>query len=231
MHESGGSRGSAVRSAPQPAMLLFGVAGSNGTYSRAWRLVSVADKPELYLVPLGLDRFMHASYHPGGRWHFTVKVQGKTHRSQIAGADLAPGFAHLFRIQVPPASYYRDRPDEAVMWLDQPPGDRWLLIELVHELPGANRDSWPGKNHGSALVGRVPVADGSSIVVVAHDEEPGPESGQFSVPDDEQIARARAVPPENLRGLLVGRTDTGVTWVMDGLAVALRPNDEVPAAT
>lgn len=211
-------------------MLLFGAAGSNGRYSRAWRLVSVTDKPEIYLVPLGLDRFMHASYHPGGRWHFTVKLQGETHRSQIAGADLVPGFAHLFRIQVPPASYYRDKPDEAVIWLDQPPGDRWLVFELVQEWSGANRASWPGKNHGNALVGRVRVADGSSIAVVAHDVEAGPGSGQFTVPDSEQLARARAVPPENLRGLLIGRTDTGVTWVMDGLAIALRPNDETVAA-
>lgn len=206
-------------------MLRFGVAGRDGKVSRVWRLVSLLAKPELYLVPDGFGRVMHTSYHPGGSWHLKVTMGGKVvHRSQIASNEIAPGYAHLFSIRVTPRSIFRDNDEEeGVVWLDAPSTGRWTLIELVHEAHGAPSDRWVGKSTGSILVGRMPVADGTTIAVISHEEDAPEEWIQSNMPrpDDDAIARMQAVPPENLRALLHGVTNEGVTWVTDGLEVVL----------
>jgi hypothetical protein len=204
-------------------MLLFGVSGtSEETFSDSWRIVSVPVKPELYVIPYGLRRSIHVSYHPGGEWFFRVLINGQEQlpAKRLAARKLAPGFLHLLQIQIPPAGRYRGPAPEGVRWVDPPaePTDS-TYFEIVLEGNGADGQSWPGKDHGTVLVGRLPVADGTRVAVIARH---GPSlEWKFPPITGEQLETMRSIPEGKRRALFHTEPGADVLTLIIGVKVVL----------
>jgi hypothetical protein len=137
--------------------------------SSYWRMRAGAVKPELFLEREGTDRWFHISLHESGHWH--LKVDGEVTARWERPDELVPGFTHAFAIVQPvPVAIRDDTASDEVQLVSVAPDAEPTYFDAFIERPGANINSWPGKNaDGTVLVGRVPLAaDVGTCCVVAH---------------------------------------------------------------
>ena len=109
--------------------------------------------------------------------------------------ELIPGYTRAVGV-VQPLSVVdiESAPQQSTKLVSVPPGSDPITFSIFIERPGANLNSWPGKNAmGTAFVGRVPMAgDMGTCCVVAHKEPLQPGEMRLNRPTDEKLAEMRA---------------------------------------
>lgn len=167
--------------------LQFGIeVGDQRSYT--WRVRSGAKHPELFVERENLPPAVHLSLHASGRWHMKVRRRRVHHWPKPA--EITPGYTRALAIVQPVAV--------AMFALPAPAGAHLLQLradadpaefDVWIERPGANLQSWPGKNaDGTVLVGRIPLASGvGTCCVVSRQTTITPGSATLERPTEEQL--------------------------------------------
>jgi hypothetical protein len=169
--------------------LQFGIE-VGGQRSYTWRVRSGAKHPELFVERENLPPAVHLSLHASGQWH--MKVRCRLVHQWRKPAEITPGYTRALAIVQPVAV--------AMFALPAPAGAHLLQLradaepaefDVWIERPGANLQSWPGKNaDGTVLVGRIPLAGGvGTCCVVSRQTAIAPGSATLEQPTEEQLTR------------------------------------------
>ena len=152
-------------------MLRFAIT-SQGRRARYWRVRAGMSRPELFLEREGYGKVFHFSLHESGRWHMKV---GRDERTVWARpGEVNPGYTRAVGVvqAVTTAVHEPAQLDDGVLAAVSPDADP-ITFSLYIERPGANLDSWPGKNTpGTMFVGRLPLAAGGGTCCVVAREQP-----------------------------------------------------------
>ena len=166
---------------------------SDGKRSSYWRLRAGVARPELFLEREGFGRQWHFSLHASGRWH--MKEGGQERISWARPDEVVPGYTRAVGIVQPVAVAHRDDPaPEGVELVTVPPEAEPTTFSVFMERPGANMNSWPGKNAmGTVFVGRIPLAgDAGTCCIVARQEPLEP--GEVTLPRPSDTEGVRDAP-------------------------------------
>ena len=212
--------------------LRFGVGrGDGGSGSRYWNLRSAAKRPDLYLRGNRTGAFFGVSFHEDpDHWHWKIHRPNSPpeYKAWRRPPPFVPGYTRAIELvahvsegeQATPFGHRRQ-----VVWY-QPQTIGRIHFAIWIEERGANLAGWPGKNHGTSLIGRIEIADGTTAVVVASESEHEEQSWTMPVPGprwraqiSDQIRQA-----ENPRMILMGIGDGGTAWMVDA-PLALRDDD------
>jgi hypothetical protein len=197
-------------------IISFGIACGTKR-SSCWRLRAGVAKPELFLEREGQADRWHFSLHASGRWHMKM---GRRERVSWGRPDeLIPGYTRAVGL-VQPLSVVdiESAPQENAKLVSVLPGSDPITFSIFIERPGANLNSWPGKNAmGTAFVGRVPMAgDMGTCCVVAHKEPLQPGEMHLNRPTDEKLAEMRAAAANGtLFMTLMGEFSDGAIALID----------------
>jgi hypothetical protein len=204
---------------PSPA-LRFGIE-VDGRRSYTWRVRSGAQHPELFVERENLAAVTHLSLDASGKWH--IKAHNRKVYKWVRPAEFTPGYTHALAIVQPVvvATITLPAPTDAqvLKLLKLPDDTEPMHFDLWIERPGANLQSWPGQRAmGTALVGRIPLADGAGFCCVVSRQGPiAPGSITLPKPSEEEIARMLDAAAENrLDGTMVGGLHDGTVVLMDG---------------
>jgi hypothetical protein len=179
---------------------------------------SGAKKHELFIERENLPPTVHLSLHESDQWH--LKVRRRKVHQWVKPAELTPGYTRALAIVQPVAV--------AMFSLPTPPGARLLPLrpdaepmqfDLWIERPGANLQSWPGKNADKTqFVGRIPLAGGAgTCCVVSRQIHLSSGSATLERPTDEQIGWMQTRAAEGrLYGTVVGGLSDGTLVLLDG---------------
>jgi hypothetical protein len=154
--------------ADESRILRFGIR-VDGRRSRWWRLRSGAKSAELYLEREGSGRYAHLSMHQSGKWH--LDVNGNWPVKWQRPPDLALHRKRAFAVvQHIGMAVVNHPPIEQAILLPVPTDtDRTIAtaFDVWIEEPDTNQ-AWPGKDAGTTLIGRLPIAGaGGTCCVVA----------------------------------------------------------------
>lgn len=188
----------------------------DGKRSSYWRMRAGVAKPELFLEREGLDKWFHISLHESGHWH--MKVNGEVTARWERPEEMVPGYTHAFGVVQPAVvAIHDDAAPHDVQLVAAAPEAEPTYFDAFIERPGANMNSWPGKNtDGTVLVGRIPLAgDAGTCCIVAHRRPLPPGKATFpGRPTEDELARMRQAAA---RGTLI----TTVYGVLSDGAIAL----------
>jgi hypothetical protein len=172
--------------------LRFGIEVA-GQRSYTWRVRSAVKSPQLYVERENLAGVTHVSLHTSKRWH--VKVRDRKVHQWIRPAEITPGYTRALVIMQPVAVATISLPapaDALILNILKVPADAEPThFDLWIERSGANLQSWPGQRAmGTALVGRLPLADGAGTCCVVSRQAPiPPGSITLARPPQEEFAR------------------------------------------
>lgn len=126
---------------------------------------------------------IHTSLHESGQWHVaferpffeahvddsTMRRKGRFIEKWPRPTPIAPGLLLAYRIVTPESSVtipYDARHFPATVWI--PSAQTGMATEacIFLTLPDVKCTGWPGKNHGTSLVGTIDVAGGGRAWVV-----------------------------------------------------------------
>jgi hypothetical protein len=167
--------------------LQFGIQ-VGGQRSYTWRIRSGAKNPELFVERENLPPTVHLSLHASGQWH--MKVRRRRVHQWPKPAEITPGYTRALAIVQPVAVAMVALPAPAGAHLLELPADAEpTAFDVWIERPGANLQSWPGKNaDGTVLVGRIPLAGGAgTCCVVSRQTIITPGSATLERPTDQQL--------------------------------------------
>jgi hypothetical protein len=167
--------------------LQFGIQ-VRGQRSYTWRIRSGAKNPELFVERENLPPTVHLSLHASGQWHMKVRRRREHQWPQAGGdhtrlhpcsGDRAAGDVAMFALPAPAGAHLLELPADA----ESTAFNVWI------ERPGANLQSWPGRNaDGTVLVGRIPLAGGAgTCCVVSRQTAITPGSATLERPTDRQL--------------------------------------------
>jgi hypothetical protein len=166
----------------------------------------------------GSSPTVHLSLHASRQWHMKVRRR-KVHQWHRP-AELTPGYTRALAIVQPVAV--------AMFALPTPPGAQLLPLppdaeptqfDLWIERPGANLQSWPGKNADrTQLVGRIPLAGAAgTCCVVSRQVHLAPGSATLERATDEQLDWMQARAAEGrLYGTVIGGLSDETLVLLDG---------------
>jgi len=198
-------------------IIRFGIR-VEGRRSRCWRLRAGAHKVELFLERENYGDYAHCSLHQSGDWHLMVNKQ------EVVQWPRPPRLAveRAFSIAQPAAVAVVDEPagPEAAIFVPMTPGATGtdaVVFDLWIEPPGAaDAGQWPGKEFGTVLAGRIPLADGTgTCCIVARELKldltslPPPQPGQ----ELDQVAAAASDKPVPITA--VAYDDDGTVLLVD----------------
>lgn len=148
------------------ADVRFGVRAGD-QYSRHWVARMHRARAELYLAPAGAP-WMHISFHSSGHWHIKILYENRERTIPIPEVEMIPGFHKLLQVNVSRGVARHESSKKPVQWVEPPDAANAVAFTFVLEWQGANRnESWPGKSHGSRLIARLPIPDGTSVAIIA----------------------------------------------------------------
>lgn len=193
--------------------------------SRYWKVRSSASRPEVFVSPEGLGRWLHISAHENtDYWQFTVTDAGTRHRQTWSSTEREPGIVRILMLEVRPAivRHPAEPAPKDVLWIGSDMDGGTVLVELF--LVGAGRDD--SSTHlgaagtGSIIGAGLRLTDGSTAIVVASDVLAG--TTTMTVPrrvlTPDQIREMReTVASGNLGMMAFGSLVDGSLLVMDGL--------------
>jgi hypothetical protein len=99
-----------------------------------------------------------------------------------------------------------------------PPEAEPTVFSVFIELPGANINSWPGKNAmGALFIGRIPLAaNAGPCCIVAHQEEVPLNQAHFPRPSDAELRQMREWAVDGvLAATIVGNMSDGAIAMLD----------------
>ena len=156
--------------------LRFGVGHEGGSGGRYWNLRSAATRPELYLRHVRLGAFFGFSLHEHpDYWQAKVVRRLGADPEYVKfprPEEFHPGYTKAIVVLMHAGLAERGTPatKTSVVWHEAARPEHIVHFTLFIERPGANLDTWPGKRaSGTAFIGRLTMADGSTAVVVAHE--------------------------------------------------------------
>ena len=200
----------------QSPIIWFGIK-CGGRRSSYWRVRAGMAKPELFLEREGHGDSWHFSLHASGKWH--MKLGRHKTITWDRPDELAPGYVRAVGIVQPVAVARREEPLPAsAILVDVPPDADPIIFSVFFELPGAQMDSWPGKNAmGSVLIGRIPLAAGAgTCCVVAHPEQVPLNTGRIPRPTDNALRQMRKWAVDGVFGAtIVGDWSDGAVAMVD----------------
>jgi hypothetical protein len=156
--------------ADESRILRFGIT-VDGKRARWWRLRSGAKSPELYLEREGSGRHAHLSMHQSGEWHLDVNGNWPVEWQRPPGLalDRKRAFAVVQHIGM---AVVNEPPVERAALHPMPADtDRTIAtaFDVWIENPDTDHLAWPGKDAGTALIGRLPIAEGRGTGCVVAD--------------------------------------------------------------
>jgi hypothetical protein len=164
----------------------------DGMRSSYWRMRAGMKRPELFLEREAYGSRWHLSLHASGRWH--LKESGKPTITWTRPPEVVPGYTRAVAIVDPVVVAHRDDPAPAdVQLVPVVPDADPTVFALFLERPGANMNSWPGKNADrSTFVGRLPLAaDAGTCCIVAVQAPLAPGRVDGPRPTDDELRRMR----------------------------------------
>jgi hypothetical protein len=172
-------------------IIEFGIT-TDGKRSSYWRLRAGVKRPELFLEREAYGKRWHFSMHASGRWH--MKESRKARVSWTKPNEVVAGYTRAVGIVQPVAVAHReDQAPSEVVLVPVAPDAQPTTFSVFIERPGANLNSWPGKNaDGAAFVGRISLAAGAGtccIVAVQGPLQPG--RLDLPRPTDDELRRMR----------------------------------------
>lgn len=191
-----------------------------------WRLRAGVAKPELFMEREAYGARWHLSLHASGQWH--LKESGKKRITWNRPPEVVPGYTRAVAIVDSVVVALRgDPPPEGVILVPVAPDAEPTLFSLFLERPGANLNSWPGKNADrSTFVGRIPLAAGAGTCCVVAVQAPLP-PGKVDIPrpsqDELREMREWAVNGAMV-ATIIGEMSDGAIALLD-----LRADDSVAA--
>jgi hypothetical protein len=164
-------------------IICFGIT-CDGKRSSYWRLRSGLTKPELFLEREGYGKKWHFSLHASGKWH--MKLHGQKSIMWDRPDELAPRYVRAVCRHNPARGCASPRggfPTDTVSVAVSSDSDP-TAFSIFIESPGANMNSWPGKNSmGTAFIGRIPLAaNEGTCCIVANQEPVRLNPAQFRIP-------------------------------------------------
>jgi hypothetical protein len=186
--------------------------------SSYWRIRAGMAKPELFVERERFGKRFHFSLHESGQWHLKVGRQEKVYWPRPD--EVVPGYTRAVGIVQPVVVAHRDdaAPDD-VLLVPVPANAEPTTFSVYIERPGANLNSWPGKNAmGTAFVGRIPLAaDQGTCCIVAHQEPLQP--GKLELwprPTEVELAQWRELAARGaLYSTVVGKFSDGAIALID----------------
>jgi hypothetical protein len=210
-------------------IIEFGIT-TDGKRSSYWCLRAGMKRPELFLEREAYGKSWHVSIHASGRWH--MKENRKERVTWTKPNEVVSGYTRAVGIVQPVAVAHREdqAPGEVVL-VPVTPDAQPTTFSVFIERPGANLNSWPGKNaDGTTFVGRVPLAAGAGTCCIVALQGPL-QPGRLDLPrptDDELRQMREWAANDVLVTTIVGdlsdgaialidlRADTSVAATIDG---------------
>lgn len=179
--------------------IRFAVQGDNGC-SPHWTIRVGASRSDVYVTNRSTGSIFHISLHEHpDYWHIKGRSRSTGDSQEVwlrweRPEELAPGFVRALDLTVTPAVV--DGPPEQgkqVFVYPFPGPERWVHFNVWLEHPFAYRDdSWPGKRAmRTNLMGRLPLPNGWTVCVVAHDEPGGTGQAGFRAEGVRDLWRMR----------------------------------------
>jgi hypothetical protein len=200
----------------QSPIIYFGIK-SGGKRSSYWRVRAGMAKPELFLEREGYGQKWHFSLHASGQWH--MKLNGQQSVRWDRPDELAAGYIRAVGIVQPVAVAGREDPLPAnAILVAVPPDADPTVFSIFIEFPGADLNSWPGKDAmGAVLIGRIPLAaNAGTCCVVAHQEQVPLNQAHFPRPTDDELRQMREWAVDGvLAATIVGNFSDGAIAMFD----------------
>jgi hypothetical protein len=196
--------------------LQFGIE-VGGQRSYTWRVRSGAKHPELFVERENLSPAVHLSLHASGQWH--MKVRRRSVHQWTKPAEITAGYTRPLAIVQPVAVAMFALPVPAGAQILKLPADAGPTeFDVWIERPGANLQSWPGKDaDGTVLVGRIPLAAGAgACCVVSRQTAIVPGSATLERPTEEQLTWMQDTAAEGrLYCTIIGSLDDETIVLLD----------------
>lgn len=198
----------------------------SGPGTRYWTLRSAANRPELYLRHSRLGAFFGFSFHENpDYWQAKIVERSGAEPQYVRFPrpdEFHPGYTKAIELQLNAgiAGWGFPSTKQGVVWQEATSPDRVLHFSVIIERVGANMSSWPGRRAmATALIGRLTMADGATVVVVAYESQA--EDATYNVPvTDEQAVRSSILDTIDRGGdpwmLLWGTANDGTVVVLEG---------------
>lgn len=208
------------------AKARFGVGGRGGLPgSRYWSIKTSSSRAEFYVRGSRTGAFYGISIHEDRRhWHWKVRPPGEHARYMTFDAPdpMPSGIVRAHTIISHAAIGDRGPRAETskpVYWHEPSSENVQVRFTVFVDTHPVETEDWPGgSTQGTQLVSRLPLADGSSVVVVVHELPHEDQSFQLPVEDPERAFEATRAAIE--RGadsiVLMGRLDDGSGYAMEG---------------
>jgi hypothetical protein len=198
-----------------------------------------ARKSDIYVFGRRFGRSLKVSLHEEPTaWRYALTNEHADGRDRRVRqwerpAEFAPGLTQAFAIVVP-ASEVRPpglsvTPAETmgVVWIPLPTTGNAVQITVLYAATGTSVSGWPGRRSmGTSFVGMLPLRNGETVWVVAHDFELS-EAHARAVAwwRGAQVSRDGTPVTDDLRGALFGHdAATGLRWFVD-LSLSQQPLD------
>jgi hypothetical protein len=196
--------------------LQFGIQ-VGGQRSYTWRVRSGAKNPELFVERENLPPAVHLSLHASHEWH--MKVRRRRVHQWRKPTEITPGYTRALAIVQPVAVAMFALPAPAGAHILKLPADAEpTKFDVWIERPGANLQSWPGKNaDGTVLVGRIPLAGGAgTCCVVSCQTAIAPGSATLERPTEKQLTWMQDTAAEGrLYCTIIGELDDETVVLLD----------------
>jgi hypothetical protein len=196
----------------------FGVT-DGARYSQYWTVKTTAARPDVYLASEQTGRYLHLSLHdPSYGWHVKVTIPGRAQTVPVISTRRSPGVSCIASLLIPPAVVrYGPHGRPSVRWLRASDDPRmWATFEVLLEEPGvASKASWPGRDVGSLLVGRLTVTNGSTVVVVFAATAGTGGSATFRSNPADLVDIQAGTASGTAHAIVLGQAEDGTLWFLE----------------
>ena len=198
------------------SIIRFGIT-VDGQRSSFWRVRAGMKQPELFVEREAYGAKYHFSLHASGQWH--MKESGIERHHWAKPAEMVPGYTRAVGIVQPVAVAHRDDPaPENVILVPVAADADPTTFSIFIERPGANLNSWPGKNaDGTTFVGRIPMAAGAGTCCIVALQEPlQPGQARMPRPSGDELRQMREWAAQGVLSLtIVGDLSDGAISLLD----------------
>jgi hypothetical protein len=219
-----------ARVTDESRILRFGIT-VDGKRARWWRLRSGAKSAELYLEREGSGQHAHLSMHRSGEWHLDVNGDWPVEWQRPPGLALDRRRAFALVQHIGMAVVDEPAVERAVLHPVPADTDRTIatVFDVWIEDPDTDHGAWPGKDAGTAFIGRLPIAGGrSTCCVVADRVRPDMEALPPLVLTADEVETMRAAGVLTFPSVAVAHDQDGTILLIERWAGL--PADEPEAA-